>query len=213
MRTALVGTVIVSVAALVGTGLGGLFFGGLSEFQQKIMWSAAVGALLGSIGLLTTVRLAQWRLPQLVPVGLALLCTAALLALAAVWGPLEPGGVPWKLVATAAVITMTVSHLAFLATFDSRKTWLWACRSIVMLIAIGVGFLMAGALWGGGTGGSGNAYYAWLTAALIFDALGTLGVVFLSRRFESLHSMVYGRQSSPGPAPYRRPAREPGPSF
>ena len=166
MRTALLGIVLVSLAALVGTGLGGLVFGGFGEFQQKIMWSAVLGAFLGSAGLLTPSGFARWRLSRLVPVAFAMLCTAALLALALVWGSLVPGGVAWKLVTTAAIATVTVSHLAFLTTFPSRPTGVWTCRSIVMLIAIGVGFLVTGALWGGASGESGNAYYTWLTAGL-----------------------------------------------
>ena len=213
MRTALLGIVLVSVAGLVGTGLGGLVFGGLGEFQQRIMWSAVVGTLFGSTGLLATVSLAQWRLQHLAPVGLALLCTAAFLALAAVWGSLEPGGVAWKLVTTAAVIAMTASHVAFLATFPSRRTWVWACRSVAMLIAIGVGFLVIGALWGGAAGGTGGMYYAWLTAAAVLDVFGTLGVVLLSRRSGNLHQQGAARETVSRFAGNRGSAREPGASF
>ncbi len=213
MRTALLGIVLVSVSALVGTGFGGLVFGGLGEFQQRIMWSAVVGALFGSAGLLTTVRFSQWRLPYLFPVGFAISCAAALLALALVWGSSEPGGVAWRLATTAAIVAVTASHVAFLATFPSRRTWVWACRSVAMLIAIGVGFLVTGALWGGGTGGTGGMYYAWLTAALILDVIGTVGVIWLSRRFGSLRPQRAARETISRFPATRGSAGEPGPSF
>lgn len=213
MRIALLGIVLVSVAALVGTGFGGLVFGGFGEFQQRIMWSAVVGAIFGSASLLATVSLAQWRLQHLAPVGLALLCTAALLALAAVWGSLEPEGLAWKLVTTGAVITMTASHVAFLATFPSRRTWVWACRSMAMLIAIGVGFLVVGALWGGAAGETGGVYFTWLTAAAVLDVFGTLGVVLLSRRSGDLHRQGAARETVGRFAGNHGSAREPGASF
>lgn len=213
LRTALLGIVLVSVAALVGTGFGGLVFGGLGEFQQRIMWSAVVGAIFGSAGLLATVRFSQGWLPRLFPVGFAMLCAVALLALALVWGSSEPGGIAWKLVTTAAIVAVTVSHVAFLATLPSRRTWVWACRSVAMLIAIGVGFLVTGALWGGRAGGTGGVYYAWLTAALILDVLGTVGVILLSRRFGSLRLQRDDRETVSRFPGTRGSAGEPGPSF
>ena len=212
-RTVLLGIVLVSVAALVGTGFGGLVFGGLGEFQQRIMWSAVVGALFGSAGLLATVRFSQGWLPRLFPAGFAVSCAAALLALALIWGYSGPGGVAWRLATTAAVVAVTVSHVAFLATFPSRRTWVWACRSVAMLIAIGVGFLVIGALWDGEPGGTGAAYYAWLTAALVLDVLGTVGVILLSRRFGGLRPQRAARETVDRFRETRGSAGEPGPSF
>ncbi len=212
-RTALLGIVLVSTAALVGTGVGGLVFGGLGEFQQRIMWAAVVGALFGSAGLLATVRFSQGWLPRLFPVGFAVSCAASLLALALIWGYSGPGGVAWRLATTAAVVGVTVSHVAFFATFPSRRTWVWACRSVAMLIAIGVGFLVTGALWGGGPGGASSVYYVWLTAALVFDVFGTVGVILLSRRFGELRPQRAARETVGRFRETRGSAGEPGPSF
>lgn len=213
LRTALLGVVLVSVAALVGTGFGGLVFGDLGEFQQRIMWSAVVGVLFGSVGLLSTVGFFQRRFPYFFPVGFAISCAAASLALALVWGSSGPGGVAWKLATTAAIVAVTASHVAFLATFPSRRTWVWACRSVAMLIAIGVGFLVIGALWGGGAGGNAGVYYAWLATALILDVLGTVGVILLSRRFGSLRPQRATRETTSRFPGTRGSAGAPGPSF
>ena len=213
MRTAFLGIVLVSLAALVGTAFGGLVFGGLGEFQEKVVWSAVVGALFGSAAVLATVLLDRWRLPRFFPVGFAALCVAALLALALVWGSWEPGGVTWRLVTTGAIVMTTFSHVAFLTTFPSRRTGVWACRSVAMLMAIGVGFLVIGALWGGASGPSSGVYYAWLTAVLVLDVLGTLGVVLLSRRSRRLGRAAHAPQTAGGFPGTRPAAREPDPSF
>ena len=82
-----------------------------------------------------------------------------------------------------------------------------------MLIAIGVGFLVIGALWGGAAGGTGGVYYAWLTAVVVLDVFGTLGVVLLSRRSGTLHRQEAARETVSRFAGNQSSAREPGASF
>ena len=182
MQKTLQVVVLVCLAACIGTGIGVLVFGNVGELQQRFLWSALAGVVFGLTALGSTVHGSQRWLGPLRPVGLAMSAAAFGLCLALIWGLLDDRSATWQAVVTAIVVAVTVAHVALLATFTPRRTLVWAWRSAAMLIAIGVGFLVIGALWGQVNPDDNQMYYGWLTVAVFLDVAGTLGLYPLYRQ-------------------------------
>lgn len=203
MRKALLIATLSSLVISAAIGILIFLFGDFGDTQQHLLLTTLAVGCFSLAGLASTARTSAWWLWPLRPVGLATSVVALGMVIPLIWELLDDTEIVWKSFITLSVLAFTSAHVSLLGAFAPKNNTVWVWRSVAMLIAFGVAYLIVGAVWGHINADDKDFYLRWLGVAVILDVLGTVGIYPLSKLVGNSRG-----SASPKPAsPRRKPAK------
>jgi hypothetical protein len=194
---------IAVLASLTASATIGIFIFLVGEFgdtqRNLLLTTLAVGGF-SLTGLASTVGAASWWLWLARPIGLATSMVALGLVVLLIWGIVDADNddLVLKLAGTLVVLALSSAHLSLLGTFRPVNLLVWLWHSGTVLAAVGLAYLIVGAIWGHIDFDDEELYVRWLGVVAILDVLGTIGLFPLSRLVSS---------PKPSPSRIRKPSK------
>ena len=172
---------LVSLITSAATGIFIFLVGEFGDTQHNLLLTTLSVGGFSLTGLASTVGAASWWLWLARPVGLATSTVALGLVVLLIWGIVDSDDLILKLLETLVVLGLSSAHLSLLGTFRPANLLMWLWHSGTVLAAIGLAYLMVGAIWGQIALDDEELYVRWLGVVAILDVLGTVGLFPLPR--------------------------------
>lgn len=198
MRRLLLIVVLASLIASAATGIFIFLRGEFGDTQRNLLLTTLAVGGFSLTGLATTMVASSWWLWLVRPIGLAASAVALGLVVLFIWGIVDSDDWLLKLAGTMMVLAFTSAHLSLLGTLRPVNWIVWLWHSATVLAAVGLAYLVIGAIWGHIKLDDESLYVRWLGVVAILDVLGTIGLLPLSRLTSA---------SRPSVPRIRRPAR------
>ena len=192
---------IATLASLVASAATGIFIflvGDFGDTQRNLLLTTLAVGGFSLTGLASTVGTRSWWLWLVRPIGLATSMIALGLVVLLIWGIADSDDLILKLVGTLVVLAFTSAHLSLLGAFRPVNLLVWLWHSGTVLAALGLAYLIMGAIWGQIRLDDEEIYVRWLGVVAILDVLGTIGLFPLSRLASASRS---------SPSRMRKPAK------
>lgn len=203
MRRLFLIAVLASLVASAATGIFIFLVGDFGDTQRNLLLTTLAVGGFSLTGLASTAGTRSWWLWLVRPIGLATSIIALGLVVVLIWGIADSDDLILKVVGTLVVLACTAAHLSLLGAFRPVNLMVWLWHSGTVLAALGLAYLIVGAIWGQIQLDDEEIYVRWLGVVAILDVLGTIGLFPLSR-------LVSGARSSP--SRIRKPSKRLRPS-